>query len=582
MSKQKTYTIDNFINAFVSDKTILPFSEDSKKGIFTMSNNLVIPFAKKIKTLFEKDQVTADILNFIQDIIEHLDPNIIFEYKKTNSNDIHKVPLVSFLESYLGELCKLKITRENMDVIKSIRPTLFKKLGFGCFGKYINLLNAEIFRTATKEQLIELSKLPPDTLEKITPQQINLLKENPIIKQKKLPEKESDIINSIIDGTIKKIAAEGTKTTEIALSTNKLETPKSITPQKKELLAQKQEDVKTNKEKMAKSPSKTKEGPTLITETQKTQEDIKKILDKIRAKLDQFNDSQKIKLDENLDKLKIDNILITAECMLNNFAADDKFLPEAKKDPDCITALEKFKNDKDPTKFDIGKLINSEKIVINDKTNRNFFENLYNFVIKMVKVLTEKPDIFKDIKIQTQINVLDGIKEFIIQTIKYQTTFMKIHEFIDDSLITSGYNMLLLLYTITTKHANISITYTDLDKLYNKLITQIQENIKIYKELEDETIPKLSEVKEQTWLNKDLLNLIETATKDLYNRLTSLKEQRDKLRKNVDEIKNNTEFLLNSDPNTSITDKAIRDLAEKLELRISTGIITEKTPTKPE
>lgn len=233
-----------------------------------------------------------------------------------------------------------------------------------------------------------------------------------------------------------------------------------------------------------------------------------------------------------------------------------QFLKDVGNDDKCKAAI---KNLEENNKFNIKKLLAKSEINIkNYDENKDFYQNLYNFVIAMANVLTNNTTKFETVSTSTQTKVLTSLGNFITQTIEYQRKFMTTHKVIDDSLIMSGYNMLLLLYTITSRHASVDKSYKDLEVLYNELITQIEANIKIYEEID---INEITKVEPGTKIDPNLLAEIEKETKRLRERLIILGEQHKQLRTNVDEIKKRSANLAKV-----VTSEEIQKLATNLGL----------------
>src|SRR5205807_1750206 len=89
-------------------------------------------------------------------------------------------------------------------------------------------------------------------------------------------------------------------------------------------------------------------------------------------------------------------------------------------------------------------------------------------------------DEFKRADVATQSKILANFQDFIRQTLNYLGEYMNQYKIVDDNLINSSYNLLYLLNIITFRHANLGHNLTELESIYQKLVTTISENISIY------------------------------------------------------------------------------------------------------
>lgn len=285
---------------------------------------------------------------------------------------------------------------------------------------------------------------------------------------------------------------------------------------------------------------------TLIN--QSVNPDIKDIIQQIKSHLGKMDEAAKIGFDDNSKNtvLQIGNNRITTDCMIYYMSGrDNTLMPPAGDDCDG-----QIKNYLINSQINLSELI---KISGDFKVDSDFYKNLYNFNISLANYVTENPK-FAQASYQSQLNILGALKEFFGETIIYLGDYMDKHKVIDDNLLTSSYNLLLLLNSFVYKRANIGRNTDELRETYKKLTDAINKNILLYKRI-DPTQFKFEATEE----NKQLADDISKLTEELKKRLRELEKQYVQLEKNVDIINNQKDKIINI-----VNSKDILDLSEKL------------------
>ena len=239
---------------------------------------------------------------------------------------------------------------------------------------------------------------------------------------------------------------------------------------------------------------------------------------------------------------------VNVECMLHFISADPNFLPESRSQ--CEKTL--F----DPKYASNGKLSLKKLIALsgNFDSDKKLYDNLYEFVISMTNFVAND-DRFKLAPEQTQLNIIQGVRSFIIEDISYSSAYINRYKIINDPIIKNSYNLLLLLNSFTYKYANAGKSHTELIDLHNQLEKSIEENIALYNQL-PVTPPETGTGVSPSPINNETAQLV----KQLKNKLQELKIQKQTLEINVRKINLNKEEL-----KTIVDDKNILELANKLE-----------------
>lgn len=297
------------------------------------------------------------------------------------------------------------------------------------------------------------------------------------------------------------------------------------------------------------SPQKKTE-PLKKTEQQKKAE-ITVSVDKIKQHLNRLNSTGSIKIPSKIEenaKLKIGTNQIDAYCLIRLFAEDDKFLADHK--DKCNTSIKSYVKDNKLALDDIIKLQG------NFDADKNFYINLYEFVLSIANFVAENPA-FKNANDTIKVNILNGLKMLIRQTLNYSQQFMKKYDVIDDRMIGLSDNLLLLFHSIITRHANVGKSVGALTDIYDQLVAMIRENIGLYEKLKE----KIINTKQGPLTNTEIAQQTEMTklAQELKLKIAELEKQRIKLENSLIEINNKSDNI-----RKNVTSKDILTLADKL------------------
>lgn len=209
--------------------------------------------------------------------------------------------------------------------------------------------------------------------------------------------------------------------------------------------------------------------------------DVDDILKKIKEKLDNMDHVSTLKLEKS-DILKIGDNKISAACMLHFLSADINFLNGFA--DQCSNVINEKKDSK-------GTLSLTELIALSkDKNFKNdslFYDNLYGFNIEMANIIG-RSESFKNALPETKKKLLDNYASFVKESLRYLTEYMKRYQIIDDKLLTSSYNLLYLLNSVTLKRVNSQQDTSQLLALNKKLTDTIKKNIDMYTSIDTSKI----------------------------------------------------------------------------------------------
>nr|WBF70916.1 hypothetical protein [Megavirus caiporensis] len=265
--------------------------------------------------------------------------------------------------------------------------------------------------------------------------------------------------------------------------------------------------------------------------------DVVDILSKIRQHLARLKFSSSIDFNKNLDDDKILTVgeyKISRECLLHFLAGNPEFLKDSANQ--CSAAIQNFSNE--AGNLDLSALINlsPNKSFIRDS---EFYKNLYGFNISIADFIANN-DQFKNTNFNTQTRILSNYQEFLRQSIDYLGKYMQTYQVVDDNLITSSYNLMYLLNSITFRRANMGKNIYELQSIYTALVDAIMQNISIYNSIDSKQI-----INQPVTKNDVLDEGISKLAEELKQRLNLLKKQQVTLINNVKEINADSNNLRN-------------------------------------
>lgn len=549
------------------------------KGPFEI-NNGIFDDLKKILTddvFVEKKLYTKEVFNYLQEILNRGLKN------KGYQEELRKL---------VANKC-LNYIEKRPDLIENIQPVIFRKIdNINCFVGNLSDLNPINFRYAKKDQLdrlIEYVEKDNTAAEKV---KTAFEKNNKFIisldKNKSFTDDmkkrfyrtlglSESYVSGAIDRNIASVQNKNSTTMDISSVRNEnaarsrnttARNNASVAKQNNASVAKrnnttvvtrnnnlrvKNKKTATGTEELSISTVTKNNSPpkpeSLLTESalltatnaKPTEEDVQDILQRIKNHLDRWKyvDESNYNEDTFDGVLKLgNNVELSVPCVLHYLSGSSTFLESNRNDIKCSSNIKNYLVDK---QIDLSALINLVSLDDGNNmkflANSQFYHNLYLFNIAMVQYLIDS-DEFKNTDLDVQKNLLEGVQQFMKQTIRYLQKYMEQYEVIDQKLLNSSYNLLFIMNTINLQRANMGKNINDLIGLYQRLIDAVNENITIYKQIDLSKI-KLEQGSTGTGTSLDIENL--------YNELTSrydlLVSQRDELERNVELINNQREEL---------------------------------------
>ena len=448
--------------------------------------------------------INKEAFNFIQDLMKR---NINEISQGWFSNSVTPTDFNSVVKKIIADNCH-QYGETRPDLISELRLPILINIGLACLGSHISELNPEIFEKAPTELLQNLEELDDSVLVNLTAEQIAALMKNPSLSaelrnrisklrktttatrnisvtkktvavvKEQIPETEELSLNippttersntKVANTKVASAKVASTKVADVNKSPKIIDDPLGAT----KLTSTIRKANATTKKQVTKSANQ-----TVITET--SSKDVDDIVGQIRNHLARFKKLEEFKFYNSNKKdvvLKLGQNQISTRCMIYYLSGrHESFkIPNPKFLNICSAAISDYLLD---GKIDLGKLITLSKNFDRDQT---FYQNLYDFIISMANFVATD-DTFSTATYDVQFKILAGLKDFITQTITYLTAFMDEHKVMDDSLLKSSYNLLLLLNTFAYRHANTGRSTDELRKIYQQLTQAIQANINLYK-----------------------------------------------------------------------------------------------------
>lgn len=248
---------------------------------------------------------------------------------------------------------------------------------------------------------------------------------------------------------------------QLALSTRVSSPVKVSTPQT---------TVREEVQKISIVPSQT--GPI----TTPIENDISTMIDRIRSHLKAYDLVAKIdgsKVDSDVLKIPTTNGVnqISYKCVLSYMSRNPNFFPQ---DKDKCSNV--FKTYLDSNGVDLNKLI---QLSGNPVTAAGFYANLYAFSVRLFDFIANDP-MFKQADPVTKQNIVNGVYDFVDQTIKYVGKAMDTYKIADGRLMETSFELLYMLNLLNVKRAMMGTSTTDITKLYVDLEQATQRNIEAY------------------------------------------------------------------------------------------------------
>lgn len=172
---------------------------------------------------------------------------------------------------------------------------------------------------------------------------------------------------------------------------------------------------------------------------------------------------------------------------------------------------------------DLNKLIDLSMPNGNIVRDAGFYGNLYGFCIDLVLFLTG--DEFKAADPVTKQNVVNGVYNFVDQTIKYLNKAIDTYKVMDIKLANSGFDLLYLLNLLNLKRVSVGNTPDDLMRTYAALQEATKRNIDAYTAIMNQGRPA------ELAISKD--PVIDELEKAMQSKITELDRQLKILQENV-------------------------------------------------
>lgn len=262
-------------------------------------------------------------------------------------------------------------------------------------------------------------------------------------------------------------------------------------------------------------------------------DDVNSIARNIRQHLEKLNFKR-----ENLAEsstLKIGENEITAECLLYYLSGKKYQLGENPKK--CEKEMEPFVvTDKEGNNIvHLEKMIDPSSIHKDQfNNNTNFYYDLYEFNIGLAKKMFNDNLSYMDENVRKML--YSNVQNFISQTLIYLEKYMTVHQIINDTLLTSSYDLLYLSYALASKYIHTGIGINDIKLIYQKLVQQIHDNIGIYQQIDRAKL--FGAIETHTNINPKNATELDRLYQELEFNLSSLEKQKNVLEQNVNIFNN--------------------------------------------
>ena len=491
-------------------------------------------------------------------------------------------------KSIIETLSNCDIYAIRQDLVEGIEPLLFENIDFNCLAGQIKSVKPINFERASDDKLKQIYTYvsnPTNNITKnnFTTQQLDAFKKNKLIKNNKN-------LNTWINNTTIKQSTTGTDILSLEFPEETLETseikPKSTSTNGTTLAAAATTaTAATTAALFGETPIRKKNASPVIQTSALASEietenipsvlaannnnsDVNDTLRNIKEHLDrwdQYSGDNKKFVSKKTDNLTIGNNTINVECMLHFLSDDSNYLISSKKQ--CSRIIDEYR-DKN-RKLDLTSLIklsstskpgstsklSDEKSFLKDS---EFYKNLYGFNIAMADYIAKDSNITK-LPIDSQQKLLSNFREFIKQSLNYLNNYMNEYNIIDDSLLSSSYNLLYLLNILTFRTANVGNNIDEINQLHAKLTQAVKDNIEIYNKIDRE---KLSGTGAVLGTSNQITQEINAVTQRLQEKIAVLDKQRTILQDNVNKINENSANL------KDLISGDVKKIAEKITDRI--------------
>lgn len=286
--------------------------------------------------------------------------------------------------------------------------------------------------------------------------------------------------------------------------------------------------------------------------------DVDDILEQIKEQLSRFDSVDDIDFgnieDDTYQNITLeidDDSKITVLCMLHIMSGSGEFLQEHSEE--CLGNISKY-----ITEGDRLNLADLMKLSGNFDRDKNFYIDLYRFTVTMAKFLAYDERFItlrnsQKGKIILQ-NILDSLGSFISEVLRYFEEFIASYDVMEEPLISTSYNLLLLLNSVTYSRANLGVNISQLSEVYDDLMSAVRGNISIYKNIRDGVFSSLSKISPDT--HNEMSDLINK----LRMRLERIENQRNILEENLNVLSRES-----SNMRQVINNNGIINLADNLE-----------------
>ncbi|XWV25300.1 hypothetical protein QJ856_gp0470 [Tupanvirus deep ocean] len=489
------------------------------------------------------------------------------------------------LADNLARKCQNYSDNQRSDLIPHIRPILFKKddLRIECFINHLEQLNPLNLEQASKEKLEKFNdyiqrsgvtkKMVEDKIN-TNPQILDALQINPNFTGNL---EKSFLTNINLSSKIRNNMSNTTQTNNVATQKSTIRNMNTRNNSNKNIANVKLVPGNTASEQLMsvdiplppsseniQSTSYTsKRNKMNLSESAPNQTDIQDMLDRISRHLKKLDTGKDLESSTPVRILEIPdnagNIVarISVECLLNHSSADKSY-PRLQNNDECTAAVRNYLN-AEGNMIDLKKLIDTslrDENATDFVTSTDFYKNLYNFNISMVSYIANDVD-FKNLTADSQRTVLQGVQDFISQSVQYLSAYMATYRVINDDLLKSSYDLLYLMNTLTFRTASVGRTIDDLILLYDRLVTAISDNITIYNGIDKDKLKQYKDLEPTDQTARDITNLYA----ELTSRLDLLSSQKEQLQKNV--------ALINTDSNNlqQFATSNVKDIVSKIDTR---------------
>lgn len=203
---------------------------------------------------------------------------------------------------------------------------------------------------------------------------------------------------------------------------------------------------------------------------------------------------------------------ISIKCLVSHLSKNSSFLAADK--ASCSNIFKAYLSDDSNVDFykliDLSNISKDQSIAESGK----FFQNLYGFDLGLAQYVATDPS-FKSADPVTQQNIINGVYDFINQSLNYLNTSIETYKILDPKLIEASYNILYLLNILNLKRATSGRSMEKMNEIYQELMRAVNENIEAYRRFVTSATPGEISSSEVSTANNSLILAIQEKIKQL-------------------------------------------------------------------